>query len=246
MYNQVENLAFELRLYGIKSNVQRRCEAANSENLHPADVLKLLLEDEKLARREAVAKRMVAQAKFRNACQLEDWDISYDRGLSKAKFKELALLNFYSKQENLIILGKTGVGKTHLAIALGNRICREANSTLFFSVNLLFEELQAEKVAGNYLRFIKKLTKAKALILDDFGLRMYTHDEATSLLEVLEERYSKGITVITSQVSPKGWIKLFEDPIVAEAIVDRLCNPACVVELTGESYRKKRKSVDPV
>lgn len=245
MYSQVENLAYELRLYGIKSNIQRRCSASDADNLHPAEVVRLLLEDEKMARRESIAKRMVAQAKFRTACHLEDWDQSYDRGISKAKFKELSLLNFYHRMENLIVVGKTGVGKTHLAIALGNRVCREANSTLFFSVNLLFEEIQSEKLAGRYLKFIRKLTKTKSLILDDFGLRAYSHEEATSLLEVLEERYSKGITIMTSQVSPKGWIKLFEDPVVAEAILDRLCNPACVIELSGESYRKKRKNIDP-
>jgi DNA replication protein DnaC len=108
-------------------------------------------------------------------------------------------------------------------------------------MNLLFEELQAERIAGRYIKYIRKLTSAKALILDDFGLRSYTHAEASSLLEVLEERYSKGVTIITSQVLPKGWISLFEDPVIAEAIVDRLCNPAQIVSLVGDSYRKKRK-----
>jgi DNA replication protein DnaC len=242
MYSQVENLAYELRLLGIKANMQKRCEVAVADGQHPVELLRLLFEDEKLRRQEMIARRMVNQAKFRSPCHLEDWDISYDRGLSKAKFKELGLLNFYHKRENLLLVGKTGVGKTHLAIALGNRICREANSTLFFSTNLLFEELHGEKLAGRYLKFIRKLTKTKTLILDDFGLRSYTHEEATSLLEIIEERYSTGVTIITSQVSPKGWIKLFEDPVVGEAIVDRLCNPACVIELNGESYRKKRNN----
>lgn len=241
MYSQLENLAHELRLWGVKSSAQRRCEAAIADGQHPSEMIQLLLEDERNVRREALAKRMVTKAKFRNSCQLEDWDISFERGISKAKFKELGLLNFYHNLENLIVVGKTGVGKTHLAIALGNRICQEANSTLFFSVNLLFEELMSEKVAGRYLKFIRKLTKTKALILDDFGLREYSHQEATSLLEVIEERYGKGVTILTSQVSPKGWIKLFEDPVIAEAITDRLCNPSCVIELKGDSYRKKRK-----
>lgn len=154
------------------------------------------------------------------------------------------MLNFYHKSENLILLGKTGLGKTHLAIALGNRICRDANSTFFYSANLFFEEIQGEKIAGRYLKFIRKLSKAKALILDDFGLRTYTHDEATALLELVEERYGKGVTIITSQVAPNGWVKLFEDPVVAEALIDRLCNPACIIEMDGDSYRKKKK-VDP-
>lgn len=240
MYSQIENLAYEMRLWGIKAAAEKRCQEAIAENHHPSDTVRLLLEDEKFARKQAAAKRLISRAKFRNNCQLEDWDIAHDRGLSKAKIKELALLNFYHKRENLLIVGKTGVGKTHLAIALGNRICQEANSTLFFSINLLFEELQSEKVAGRYLKLIKKLTQTKALILDDFGLRNYSHEEATALLEVLEERYDKGVTIITSQVAPKGWFGLFEDQVIAEAIVDRLCNPASVLELNGESYRKKK------
>ncbi len=241
MYSQVENLAYELRLFGFRAEAQRRCEAAIASNTHPADLVRLLLEDEKMQRRQASAKRMVSRAKFRNLCFLEDWDLSFDRGLSNAKFKELAKLNFLQKLENLIILGKTGVGKTHLALAIGNRICQEVHTTLFLSVNLLFEELQGERVAGRYLKAVKKLATAKALILDDFGLRSYTHAEASSLLEILEERYSKGVTIVTSQVQPKGWVSLFEDPVIAEAIIDRLCNPALIVALSGESYRKKRK-----
>lgn len=240
MYNQAENLAYELRLLGVKACLQRRCDAAVAASQHPAELLRLLLEDEKLARQERLARRMVTKAKFRSPCHLEDWDVSYDRGLSKAQFTELARLSFYHKKENLLIVGKTGVGKTHFAIALGNRICREANSTLFFSANLFFEEIKSEKIAGRYLQFLRKISKIKTLILDDFGLRGYSHEEATALLEILEERYAHGVTIVTSQVSQKGWVGLFEDPVVAEAIVDRLCNPACVIELNGESYRKKR------
>ena len=110
-------------------------------------------------------------------------------------------------------------------------------SVQFCSVNLLFEEANAEKVAGRYLHFIKKLKQVAVLILDDFGLRNYTHDEASILLDVLEERYLKGSTILTSQVEPQGWSKLFEDPVIADAIVDRLTKPAKKVILKGASYR---------
>src|SRR5690606_20509231 len=152
---------------------------------------------------------------------LEEWDASANRGISKAKLKELGLLNFYHKKQNLLITGKTGVGKTHLAIALGNRLCRDGASTAFYSTNLFFEEVAAEKAAGRYLRLVRKLSKVKIIVLDDFALRNYTHDEANVLLEMLEERYRKGIMIITSQVSPEGWKPLFEDPVIAEAITDR-------------------------
>jgi DNA replication protein DnaC len=187
----------------------------------------------------AVAKRLVTQAKFRSSCELEDWDGSFERGMSKAKLKELSLLNFFHKHENLIVVGKTGVGKTHLAIAIGKRLCQEGVATCFFSSNLLFEEAAAEKAAGRYLQWLRRCSKKKVLILDDFALRNYTHEEANILLEVLEDRYRNAITIITSQVAPLGWNSLFEDPVIAEAITDRLRNPSVVIELKGESYRKR-------
>lgn len=87
------------------------------------------------------------------------------------------------------------------------------------------------------LQFIKRLKQVAVLTLDDFGLRNYTHEEANVLLDVLEERYLKGSTLLTSQVEPQGWVKLFEDPVIADAIVDRLTKPAKKVILKGPSYR---------
>jgi DNA replication protein DnaC len=239
MYQPIKELAHSMRLFGVHRHAERRCEEALSHNHHPSELLRLILEDEKQARQEAVAKRLVSRAKFRSNLVLEEWNHSHDRGISKAKFKELAELNFLHKKQNLILLGNTGVGKTFLASSLGERLCHAGHSTTFHSVNLLFEQVAAEKAAGRYLKFISKLKKTAVLIFDDFGLRNYTHDEATVLLEILEERYQKGVSIITSQVSPEGWKSLFEDPVIGEAITDRIVNPSETVHLKGESYRKK-------
>jgi DNA replication protein DnaC len=239
MYESALESAHRLRLFGLQSALERRCEEALAVGMHPSELLRLLLEDEQLKRKDSLAKRLTTRAKFRSQCDLHNWDKSFDRGISKQKLKELALLNFYYKKQNLIIVGPTGVGKTHLAIALGRLICQEGAAVQFYSVNLLFEQIQAEKLAGRYLGFVKKLTRVPALILDDFALRTNSHEEATSLLEILEERYGVGINILTSQVDPKGWKSLFEDQVVAEAIVDRLQNPSDTVQLKGESYRKK-------
>jgi DNA replication protein DnaC len=239
MYDAIEQIAYDMRLFGLRSALERRCQEALATNMHPSDLVRLLLEDEQSARRQAVAKRLANTAKFRSDCTLEDWDTSLDRGISKAKLKELGLINFYYKKQNLLIEGKTGVGKTHLAIALGKRICDDGGSTRFFSTNLFFEEASAEKASGRYIQFIRRLAKTAVLIFDDFALRNYTHDEANILLEVLEERYGKGIVIVTSQVSPHGWTTLFEDSVIAEAITDRLRNPSETVSLTGSSVRKK-------
>jgi DNA replication protein DnaC len=237
----VQSLAGKLRLNGIYHGFEKRITEAVASSLHPAEFLRLILEDESLSRKNARGMMLTRRAKFRSQCDLENWDQSKPRGISKVKLKELAGISFCKKKENLIIRGATGVGKTHLAIALGRILCRNEVSVSFWSLNLLFEHLQAEKIAGRYLAALAKIAKSEVVILDDFGLRNYTHDEAIMLLEILEERYGKGIAIVTSQVEPEGWKTLFEDRVVSEAIVDRLHNPSDNITLTGESFRKNKK-----
>lgn len=237
--DQTRQLSHQLRLFGIHESLERRSQEAISNNLDHLEYLRLVLDDEVLQRKNAAAKRLVTRAKFRTRTGIEDWDQSFDRGISKARFKDLSMLNFFHNKENLIILGKTGEGKTHLAQALGHRLCQEGISTSFHSVNLFFEEVIAERASGRYLNFIKKLNRNSVLLLDDFALRAYTHAEANVLMDILEERYQKGIVIMTSQVDPRGWIKLFEDPVIGEAIVDRLTKPSMKLTIKGGSYRDK-------
>lgn len=239
--DQMKNLSHQLRLFGVHAGFERRASQASSEGLSHLEFLRLILEDEILNRKERVAKGLLTKAKFRSTASLEEWDQSFDRGLTKSKLRDLAGLSFLQSGENLLILGRTGEGKTHLAVALGRRLCSDNVTTLFIPVNFLFEEVMAAKTAGKYLNYIKKLTQVKVLILDDFGLRNYTHEEASVLVDLLEDRHRKGPVVVTSQVDPKGWQKLFEDPVIAEAIVNRLEHPSQRLNLKGGSYREKLK-----
>ena len=240
--DQVKNLSHQMRLFGIHEACERRAQEALSQHLHPLEFLRLLLEDEVLFRKDQTAMALTTKARFRFRADLEDWDLTFHKDLPKAKIQELSQLSFVYNLENLLILGKTGMGKTHLAIALGKRLCQEGHSTVFVPVNFLFEEIQAAKAAGHYFNYVKSLSKAKALILDDLGLRNYSHEEATSLIDIIEERYQKAPLIVTSQVEPQGWLKLFEDTVIAEAIVDRLIHPSQKITLKGEcSYREKIK-----
>jgi DNA replication protein DnaC len=236
---QTKQLAHQLRLLGMHANLERRAAEALAAQMHPLEFLRLLFEDEALARKDRVAKMLATRAGFRSAAEIEDWDATFDRGIPKAKLKELAGLGFLANKENLLLFGKTGEGKSHLAVSLGRRLCAEGFQTIFLPVNHLFEEIAAAKAAGKYLSLLRQLNKAKAIILDDFGLRSYTHDEATALVDLLEDRYQRGVAIVTSQVDHRGWLKLFEDPVVAEAIVDRLVNPSQRVVLKGGSYRER-------
>jgi DNA replication protein DnaC len=104
-------------------------------------------------------------------------------------------------------------------------------------VNRLFKEIEVAEASGTYLNYLAKLNRAKILILDDFGLRNYSHEEANIIYDILEERYQKGSTIITSQVKPQGWKILFEDEVIGEAIIDRLTACAHIIDVTGDSFR---------
>lgn len=237
--DQVRNLSHQLRLFGIHAAFEQRANEAQAKSLSHLEFLRLILEDEIFARKERVAKMLMTRAKFRSAVEIEDWDQTFDRGITKAKLRDLASHGFLLSNENLIILGRTGEGKSHLAMAVGRRLCTENVPTFFIPVNFLFEEVMAAKTAGKYLSYIKKLTSVRVLILDDFGLRNYTHEEANVLIDLLEDRSRKGPVIVTSQADPKGWGKLFEDPLIAEAIVNRLEHPSQKINLKGGSYREK-------
>lgn len=244
--DQMKTIAHGLRLFGVHAHFEARAHQAAGQGLSHLEFLRLVLEDEVLQRKERVAKMLTTRAKFRSAVELEDWDQTFDRGMTKAKLRELSTHSFVQSNENLLILGKTGEGKTHLAVAIGRRLCADNISTLFVPVNFLFEEVQAARAAGKYLACIKRLSGVRALILDDFGLRNYTHDEATVLVDLLEDRHRKGSVIVTSQVDPRGWQKLFEDPVIAEAIVNRLEHPSQRLNLKGGSYREKLQTTLPV
>lgn len=243
--DQMKNLSHRLRLFGVHANFERRAAEAAGQNLSHLEFLRLVLEDEVLQRKERVGKALTTRAKFRSGSELEDWDQTFERGITKAKLRELASASFVQSNENLLVLGKTGQGKTHLAVAIGRRLCAENMPVLFMPVNFLFEEVLAARASGKYLAYVKRLGQKRVLILDDFGLRGYTHEEATVLVDLLEDRHRKGSVIVTSQVDPRGWSKLFEDPVISEAIVNRLEHPSQRIQLTGGSYREKLQSSLP-
>lgn len=241
MHEPTKHLANELKFFGIQQNLESRAAEAVANGLHPLEFLGLLLQDEKLFRKDRLSKSLTKRAKFRHQADIEDWDASYDRGLPKAKLKELGQLSFQKNKQHLIIVGKTGEGKTQLAICLGRRACYEGQSVAFLPVNMMFEEVLAARAAGKLLSYLQRLSQTQVLIFDDFGLRGYSHEEANVLIEILEGRAKKGPIIVTSQVDPKGWHKLFEDPIIAEAVVDRMVNPSQRLQLRGGSYRERLK-----
>ena len=238
---QTDELLNNLKFFGIKESLNYRLTEAIQSNVSHQDFLSFILEDEFVYRRNKRSEMLRKRAKFKDRVCLEDFNPSVNRGINKSMIQQLQTLYFVNNNENLIFVGGTGAGKSYLAQAIGHTACLAGIETFFISANRLFKEFEAEEAAGNYLNYIKRLRKMKLLIIDDLGLRNYSHKEANTLYEILEDRYQKGPVIITSQTKPQGWKSLFEDEVIAEAILDRLTSCAHIVEVKGESYRSNHK-----
>lgn len=202
------------------------------------DRLGLLVDREAIEREN---KRLTSRLKFaglRQHAVVEDTDMKAARGLDKPLFAKLAAGDWIDQHQNLIIVGKTGLGKSWLACALGHKACRDDRSVLYHRVPRLFDALALARGDGRHARLLKSLARSQLLILDDWGLANVTADQGRDLLEILDDRQGRGSTIVTSQVDVKHWHEMFANPTVADAILDRLVHNAHRLNLAGESLRK--------
>ena len=179
-------------------------------------------------------------AKLRQQASVEDVDYRAARGLDRALFQKLAEGEWIDAHDNLALVGPSGVGKSWLACAIGQKACRDNRSVLYHRWPKLCEDLALARGDGRHPRLIKSLGRADLLILDDFGLEPLDAGARHDLLEILEERYGRRSTVVTSQLPLSAWHEVIGDPTYADAILDRLVHNARRIELTGESLRRTR------
>jgi DNA replication protein DnaC len=213
---------------------------ADVAGLSHAEWLALLLEREISHRHDRRLAARLRYAKLRHHAAVEDVDYRTPRGLDRALFQKLTAGKWIDAHDNLILCGKTGLGKSWLASALAHRACRDNRSVLYHRVPKLFADLALARVDGRHRRIIPTLTSPQVLILDDWGLEPLDAGARHDLLEILEERYGRRSTFVTSQVPVENWHQLIGDPTYANAIVDRLFHNATRIDLDVESMRKKR------
>ncbi len=207
--------------------------------LAPAEWLGLLLDREIAERHDRRLKARLRFAKLRHQASVEDIDWRSSRGLDRALFQKLAQGGWIEARENLILEGPTGVGKSWLACALGQKACRDNHSVLHQRVPRLFADLGLARGDGRHARLMRNLGAVKLLILDDWGLAILTAPERRDLLEILEDRHGRASTIVTSQVPVEAWHEVIGDPTLADAILDRLVHNAHRLPLTGDSMRKR-------
>lgn len=205
----------------------------------------MLVDAEHLARDNRRLTRLLKEAELRisNAC-IEDIDVTTARGLDRGMVRQLASCSWVAENLNILITGATGVGKSYVASALGQAACRRRLRVTYRRVPRLFDEIALSRADGSYARLLSRLAKANVLILDDLGLGTTTEAQRHDLLEVLEDRYGRAATVVTSQLPIPKWHEWIGDPTVADAVLDRLVHNAYKLDLRGNSKRKERATTN--
>ena len=157
----------------------------------------------------------------------------------------LAECSFIERNENLLITGSTGIGKSYVASAIGHQACFSGYRVLYASTPKLFAKLKMAKADGSYSKEILKIERQQLLILDDFGIQPFDAQNRAALMEIIEDRHGKSSMIITSQLPVGKWHELIGEKTIADAILDRIVHDAHRMELQGESMRKKRNQEPP-
>ena len=229
-----------LGLHGMAKAFDELAANGQADGLDRLEWLTLLLDREASLRQDKRFTSRLRAARLRQQAAVEDVDYRSPRGLDRALFQKLAEGDWIKGHDNLVLVGPTGVGKSWLAAALGHKACRDNQSVLYQRVPRLFEDLALGRGDGRHPRLLKSLGRADLLILDDWGLEPLDAGARHDLLEMLEERYGRRSTMITSQLPVDRWHDIIGDPTYADAILDRLIHNAHRIELTGESLRRGR------
>lgn len=206
--------------------------------------LSLLADEETDLRQANKVKRLLRQAGFETIAAMEDIDFHTQRKLDKNQYTNLLNLKFIRSNENIILTGPTGMGKSYLAQAIGVQACKSSHKVKYAQTSKLLNQLKLSKLDGSYLKELKKLEKVDLLILDDFGLQALDTNMREALLNIVQDRHQKKSTIIVSQIPVKKWYELIGEATIADAILDRLVHSSHRIDLQGESYRKKLSTIN--
>ena len=230
----------KLRLSGLFETLQIRGREAVDDDLSHPEFLYRLLNDE-VERRDAKQLTLrMRRAKFDAHKTIGDFDFQFNPSVPKAMMIDLATCTFVAKREVVYLVGPSGVGKSHLAQALGHRACMAGHTVTYTSAHNMFRQLRASRADRSFDRTMLRYTNPDLLIIDDLGLQPLKQDEPQDLYEVIRHRYERGAMIITSNRSTKEWYPLFGDQLLASAAMDRLLHHCHVVELKGDSYRNPK------
>lgn len=230
-----------LKLSGIMLVYEELSLKATKSKLMYEEYLLLLLEEEIKRKQDASVKSKIISAKFPFVKTIEEFDFSFQPDFKEKEIIRLSGLGFIENKENVIFLGPPGVGKTHLAIGLGIKACIQKYRVIFISAAKLLEDLLISSKNGTLVNKLLMYSRFNLLIIDELGYMPIVKEQANLLFQLISMRYEKGSIILTSNYNFDDWSKVFDDNIVASAIIDRLVHHSSLFYINGSSYRIKDK-----
>lgn len=237
---QIKSQLKSLKLSGSLDTIEMRILEASQNQLSFTELLSMVLLDELQTRQNRKLQRLISNAHLESNKTLESFDFTFNRSINSSQIRELSTCRFIEKSENIFFVGPTGTGKTHLAKAIGHMACRQFLSVGFYNFQTLFLTMTNADLSGKLDKFLKNISRINLLIIDDFAFRKIDQKQSEYLYAIVDARYGNCSSILTSNRSMSDWAGIFADPIMSNALMDRLCHNAHQIIINGESYRKKK------
>jgi len=241
VYERVHNNMLTLNLTTAESILDNWLSTASQRELSTMEVIDHLIDQEVSTRRESAIKTRTKLAGFPVKKYIKDFNFKFQKSIDKKVIDELCTLRFIHNQENLIVLGPAGVGKTHIAIGLGILAIENGFSVYFTNSATMIAKLRIASQSGNLEKKLKTFNKYKLLIIDEIGYLPFNIEASNLFFRLISMRYEHASTIFTSNKSYSEWGEIFGDPVIATAILDRILHHSITLNIKGDSYRLKTR-----
>jgi DNA replication protein DnaC len=233
-----------MRLSAMARAFQEQTANPNMAQLSFEERFGLIVDQQMTEMEDRRMQSRLKSAKLRLSATVEDLDFRLSRNMDRPMIMSLAQNQWVRSHQNILVTGPTGAGKSYLGCALAQKACRDGHTTVYQRLPRLLNELAVARHDGRYNKLMAPLIKCEVLVLDDLLIAPISRNDQRELLEIVEERYDRKSTIVTSQLPVKAWHDSMEDPTLADAILDRLVHNAHNVNLDGDSMRKIKTTLD--